>query len=155
MTNQTPQVQIERARAESGAPHEFPALGPKIKALMIWPRFPASFWGFEKLMEVLPKKTIHPPLGLLTVAALCPNRWELRLIDRSVEDLKESDFEWSDLVMVSGMHVQRDDIHAILRHARSLGKRTIIGGPYASSEPEVLARLADHVVVGEPDEVFE
>jgi len=136
-------------------PREFPPLGSEIKVLMIWPRFPASFWSFAKIMEILPKKAIHPPLGLLTVAALCPKSWELRLIDRSVEDLQESDFDWADLVMLSGMHVQKDDIHALLRRARALGKRTMVGGPYASSEPEVLARLADHVVVGEPDEVFD
>lgn len=137
------------------APREFPPLGREIKVLMIWPRFPASFWSFAKIMEILPKRAIHPPLGLLTVAALCPKNWEVRLIDRTVEDLQESDLEWADLVMVSGMHVQKDDIHALLRRARALGKRTMIGGPYASSEPEVLARLADHVVVGEPDEVFD
>jgi radical SAM superfamily enzyme YgiQ (UPF0313 family) len=135
--------------------HSFPPLGPEIKVLMIWPRFPASFWSFAKIMEILPKRAIHPPLGLLTVAALCPKTWELRLIDRSVEDLRESDLEWADLVMVSGMHVQKHDIHGLLRRARALGKRTMIGGPYASSEPQVLARLADHVVVGEPDEVFD
>jgi radical SAM superfamily enzyme YgiQ (UPF0313 family) len=122
---------------------------------MIWPRFPASFWSFEKIMEILPKAAIHPPLGLLTVAALCPKSWELRLIDRTVEDLRESDLDWADLVMVSGMHIQKDDIHATLRRARALGKRTMIGGPYASSEPEVVCRLADHVVVGEPDELFD
>src|SRR5215469_8794702 len=141
--------------SEGGNPApSFPPLGPAIKVLMIWPRFPASFWSFEKIMEILPKKAIHPPLGLLTVAALCPKTWELRLIDRAVEDLEESDLKWADLVMLSGMHVQKDDIHALLRRARALGKRTMVGGPYASSEPEVLARLADHVVVGEPDEVF-
>jgi radical SAM superfamily enzyme YgiQ (UPF0313 family) len=134
---------------------DFPALGSKLKALMIWPRFPASFWTFEKVMEILPKKAIHPPLGLLTVAALCPTNWELRLIDRSFEQLTESDLKWADLVMVSGMHVQKDDIHALLHRARALGKRTMIGGPYASSQPEVLAPLADHVVVGEPDDMFE
>ncbi len=143
------------AQSEShGAPREFPPLGPGIKVLMIWPRFPASFWSFAKIMEILPKRAIHPPLGLLTVAALCPKSWELRLIDRAVEDLQDSDIEWADLVMMSGMHVQKDDIHALLRRARALGKRTMIGGPYASSEPDALAPLADHVVVGEPDEVF-
>jgi radical SAM superfamily enzyme YgiQ (UPF0313 family) len=57
-------------------------------------------------------------------------------------------------VMVSGMRVQKADIRDTLLRARALGKRTIIGGPFASSEPELLLRLADHVVVGEPDEVF-
>ena len=30
----------------------------------------------------------------------------------------------------------------------------MIGGPFASSEPELLLSLADHLVVGEPDEIF-
>ena len=77
-----------------------------------------------------------------------------RLIDRSFEDLLDEDICWADLVMVSGMRVQKDDIREILLRARALGKRTIIGGPFASSEPELLLRQADHVVVGEPDEVF-
>jgi radical SAM superfamily enzyme YgiQ (UPF0313 family) len=140
--------------AEPTGARSFPPLGSGLKVLMIWPRFPASFWTFEKIMEILPKKANQPPLGLLTVAALCPKSWELRLIDRSVEDLHESDLLWADLVMVSGMHVQKDDIRVILRRARMLGKRTMVGGPYASSEPHEVARLADHVVVGEPDEVF-
>jgi len=52
------------------------------------------------------------------------------------------------------MRVQKDDIRETLLRARALGRRTMIGGPFASSEPELLLRLADHVVVGEPDEVF-
>ena len=99
-------------------------------------------------------ETEQPPLGLLTVAALCPKSWTLRLIDRSFEDLLDADILCADLVMISGMRVQKDDIREILLRARALGKRTIIGGPFASSEPELLLRLADHVVVGEPDEVF-
>jgi radical SAM superfamily enzyme YgiQ (UPF0313 family) len=94
-------------------------------------------------------------LGLLTVAALCPKNWKLRLVDRSFEDLLDSDLLWADLVMVSGMPVQKEDIRETLLRARALGKRTMVGGPYASSEPQVLLRLADHVVVGEPDEVFD
>src|SRR5271169_3786575 len=132
-----------------------PPLGPAINVLMIWPRFPPSFWSFRGMMDIIPEETVHPPLGLLTVAALCPEKWKLRLIDRSFEDLLDRDIRWADLVMVSGMRVQRDDIRQTLLRARTLGKRTIIGGPYASSEPEVLLSQADHVVVGEPDEIFD
>ncbi len=107
------------------------------------------------MMDLLPEKTIHPPLGLLTLAALCPKNWKLRLIDRSFEDLLDSDILWADLVMVSGMHVQKHDIRETLLRARALGKRTMMGGPYASSEPGILLALADHVVVGEPDEIFD
>jgi len=141
---------------DPGEPQVFPPLGPAIKVLMIWPRFPPSFWGFDAMLDLIPEEAIHPPLGLLTVAALCPKNWSLRLVDRNIgEDLLDSDIRWADLVMVSGMPVQKDDIRETLRRARVLGKRTMIGGPYASSEPQVMLPLADHVVVGEPDEVFD
>ncbi|HEV2177184.1 MAG TPA: radical SAM protein [Terriglobia bacterium] len=132
----------------------FAPLGPALKVLMIWPRFSSSFWSFDGIMDLVPIETIHPPLGLLTVGALCPKNWTLRLIDRSFEDLLDTDILWADLVMVSGMRVQKDDIREILLRARALGRRTMIGGPFASSEPELLLPLADHVVVGEPDEIF-
>jgi len=132
----------------------FPPLGSALKVLMVWPRFPSSFWSFDGILDLVPIETDQPPLGLLTVAALCPKSWTLKLVDRSFQDLLDSDILWADLVMVSGMRVQKDDIRETLLRARTLGKRTIIGGPFASSEPELLLRLADHVVVGEPDEMF-
>ena len=132
----------------------FPPLGSALKVLMVWPRFPSSFWSFDGILDLVPIETDQPPLGLLTVAALCPKNWTLRLIDRSFEDLLDTDILWADLVMVSGMRVQKDDIRETLLTARALGKRTMIGGPFASSEPELLLSLADHLVVGEPDEIF-
>ncbi|HEV2248033.1 MAG TPA: B12-binding domain-containing radical SAM protein [Terriglobia bacterium] len=143
----------ETADGAEGSP-SLPPLGSALKVLLVWPRFPSSFWTFDGILDLVPIETDQPPLGLLTVAALCPKTWTLRLIDRSFEDLLDADLLWADLIMVSGMRVQKDDIREILLRARALGKRTIIGGPLASSEPELLLRLADHVVVGEPDEVF-
>src|SRR6516225_12003936 len=155
MTRSNP-TQSPMVDNDPGEPQVFPPLGPAIKVLMNWPRFPPSFWGFNAMLDLIPEETIHPPLGLLTVAALCPKNWSVRLVDRNIgEDLLDSDILWADLVMVSGMPVQKDDICETLRRARVLGKRTMIGGPYASSEPQVMLPLADHVVVGEPDEVFD
>src|SRR5260370_31858825 len=96
-----------------------------------------------------------PPLGLITVAALCPKQWAIRLVDLAFEELSDEDLFWADLVMVSAMQVQRDDVRRTLQRASKLGRRTMIGGPYASSEPEALLPLADHMVVGEPDEIFQ
>jgi len=132
----------------------FPPLGPKIKALMVWPRFPRSYWSLGEVAEIVPERSLMPPLGLITVAALCPRRWTIRLIDLAFEELRDEDLLWADLVMLSAMQVQFDDVARTLERASKLGRRTIIGGPYASSEPETLLALADHVVVGEPDEVF-
>src|SRR6516165_1571813 len=131
-----------------------PPLGPAIKVLMVWPRFPASFWSLDEVTEIVPERSLMPPLGLITVAALCPKKWTIRLIDLAFAELGDEDLLWADLVMLSAMRVQRDDLIRTLERASKLGRRTMIGGPYASSEPEALLPLADHVVVGEPDGIF-
>ena len=133
---------------------EFPPLGRRIRVLMVWPRVPSSFWGMQELRQLISERAIIPPLGLITVAALCPKDWMIRLIDQNVEDLKDDDIIAADLVMVSGMRAQTQALCEVLERARALGKRTMVGGPLASSEPEVLLPLADHVVVGEPDVEF-
>ena len=132
----------------------FPPLGPNLKVLLVWPLFPPSFWGFEGVLKMIPQDSVAPPLGLITVAALCPSSWTLRLLDRALEEVRDDDYRWADLVMVSAMHAQRTDARAVLARARELGVRTFIGGPWASSEPELLRTLADHVMVGEAEEVF-
>src|ERR1700720_326180 len=132
----------------------FPPLGPAIKVLMVWPSFPASFWSLGEVMQMVPERSLVPPLGLITVAALCPAQWEIRLVDLAFQDLRDEDILWADLVMVSAMAVQRKSVRLILERASKLNRRTMIGGPYASSDPDALLPLADHVVVGEPDEIF-
>ena len=136
-------------------PREWPQLRGDPQVLLVWPRFPPSFWGFERMIELLPEKSVMPPLGLITVAALCPPEWNLRLVDRAFEDLRDEDLEWADLVLVSAMHAQRSDARSVLQLARSAGCRTIIGGPYASSQPDALLPYADHVVVGEVEAAFD
>jgi len=132
----------------------FPPLGPAIKILMVWPSFPPSFWSLGEVMQIVPERSLVPPLGLITVAALCPAHWEIRLVDLAFQVLRDEDILWADLVMVSAMAVQRKSVRLILERASKLNRRTMIGGPYASSDPDALLPLADHVVVGEPDEMF-
>jgi radical SAM superfamily enzyme YgiQ (UPF0313 family) len=132
----------------------FPPLGENIKALLVWPRIPDSFWTFSGMLELLPEKAVMPPLGLVTVAALCPAEWTLRLVDQAVEELTDDDILWADLVMVGAMTVQKSGLQEVLARARRLGRRTMVGGPYASGDPASMLAIADHVVVGEPDEVF-
>src|SRR5580704_4216117 len=79
----------------------FPPLGGNLNVLLVWPKFPPSFWGFEGVLEMLPEAAMTPPLGLITVAALCPPSWKIRLIDRAFDDLRDEDLKWADLVMVS------------------------------------------------------
>jgi radical SAM superfamily enzyme YgiQ (UPF0313 family) len=132
----------------------FPPLGPNVKVLMVWPSFPPSFWGFEGVLEMIPERAMTPPLGLITVAALCPATWQIRLIDHAFEELRDEDLKWADLVMVSAMHAQRADALHILSRAHAFNKRTFVGGPWASTDPEAALSAADHVMVGEAEEAF-
>ena len=75
----------DRSAQPAAGTREFPPLGPAVRALMIWPRLPPSFWGFGGMLKLLPEKSIMPPLGLITIAALCPPAWKIRLIDRAFE----------------------------------------------------------------------
>src|SRR5260370_24677802 len=92
----------------------FPPLGKQIKALMVWPKFPPSFWSFAGMMQVLDEKVLMPPLGLITVAALCPKEWTVRLIDQQVGNVSDDDIRWADLVIVIGMRVERKGMDEIL-----------------------------------------
>ena len=72
---------------------------------------------------------------LITVAALCPAAWTLRLLDHAFDEVRDEDLRWADLVMVSAMHAQRADAVDVCRRARALGTRTFVGGPWASNAP--------------------
>ena len=139
---------------EAGVDAYLPALGPNLKVLMVWPRFPPSFWGFEGVLQMIPERAMTPPLGLVTVAALCPKSWQIRLLDHAFEEVRDQDLLGADLVMVSAMHAQRADALEILARARKLGRRTFVGGPWPSTQPEVALEAADHVMVGEAEEAF-
>ena len=95
------------SQADLVSTRTFPPLGPNLKVLMVWPQFPHSFWGFEGVLELVPEKSVMPPLGLITVAALCPSTWEIRLLDLTFEVVRDEDLLWADLVMVSSMQAQR------------------------------------------------
>jgi radical SAM superfamily enzyme YgiQ (UPF0313 family) len=132
----------------------FAPLGSNLKVLLVWPKFPPSFWGFEGVLQMLPEAAMTPPLGLITVAALCPPEWTLRLLDHAFDEVRDEDLRWADLVMVSAMHAQRADAVDICRRAKAVGTRTFVGGPWASSDPAAVQLEADHVMVGEAEEVF-
>jgi hypothetical protein len=90
-----------------------------IKALLIYPQIPQTFWSFCHALKFVHKKASFPPLGLLTVAAMLPGHWEKKLVDMNVSKLQDEDLEWADYVFISGMIVQRDAIKAILEHCRA------------------------------------
>ncbi|MDQ7784445.1 MAG: B12-binding domain-containing radical SAM protein [Desulfomonilaceae bacterium] len=87
------------------------------------------------------------PLGLITVAALLPKTWDLKLVDHEFEEVTEDLWQWADMVLLTGMIAQKDDVLALVSQARQRGKRVVVGGPYASELPEEPANAGAHFVV--------
>ncbi len=55
-----------------------------LNALLVYPRFPDTYWGFRHSLKFIGKKASYPPLGLLTIAALFPSEFKPLLIDMNV-----------------------------------------------------------------------
>jgi radical SAM superfamily enzyme YgiQ (UPF0313 family) len=120
--------------------------------LLICPEFPYSYWSFKEPFRLLGIKTMNPPLGLLTVAALLPPNWNLRLVDENVRKITQADWDFCDMVMLTAMVVQEDEAAALIREAKQRGKTVVVGGPHASSVPKVMLDAgADIVVKGEAE----
>ena len=121
-----------------------------MNALLIYPEFPETYWSFKHALKFLGKRAAQPPLGLMTVAALLPACWKKRLVDTNVDRLRDRDLDWADVVLLSGMHIQRESLVAIVEQCRARGLPTVVGGPIASSVPAPELK-ADHVVIGEAE----
>jgi len=122
--------------------------------LLVYPRFGGtSFWNYQATCQLLGARYSAAPLGLITVAAMLPEGWGVRLVDCNVEDLHQSDVAWADLVMTGGMLPQQPDALRIIRLVQAAGKPVVVGGPDATSSPEVYA-AADFRVLGEAEEIL-
>ncbi len=121
-----------------------------MKALLVYPEFPNTYWSFRHALTFEGKRAAFPPLGLLTVSAMLPDEWERRLVDMNVRSLKESDIEWADIVFTSAMIVQKDSLERVVELCRARGRRVVVGGPYVSTSAEHLPE-ADHIFVGEAE----
>jgi radical SAM superfamily enzyme YgiQ (UPF0313 family) len=122
-----------------------------MRVLMVYPEYPATFWSFKHVLKYVSKKAAYPPLGLLTVAAMLPSEWEMKVADLNVAGLRESDLQWADLVMVSAMLVQKASTDHVLEQCRRLGKKVIAGGPLFNGLASEYMGKADHLVLNEAE----
>ena len=121
-----------------------------MKVLLLYPKFPDTFWSFKHALKFIHKRAALPPLGLLTVAAMLPRLWEKRLVDLNVGDLAERDLQWADQVFISAMTVQRESARALIARCRSAGKTVVAGGPLFTSEHDQFPGV-DHFVLNEAE----
>jgi radical SAM superfamily enzyme YgiQ (UPF0313 family) len=121
-----------------------------VKALLLYPEFPETFWSFKHALKYIRKHSSLPPLGLLTLAAMLPQEWEKRLVDTNIEELEDGDLAWADLVCVSAMIAQKDSVRALIARCRAAGKTILAGGPLFTSAHEEYPEV-DYFVLNEAE----
>ncbi len=121
-----------------------------MKILLVYPKYPDTFWSFKYALRFVSKKASSPPLGLLTVAALLPGEWEKRLVDTNVRAVTDEELRWADYVFVSAMSIQIESTRDILDRCLALGVRVVAGGPLFTMSPEEFDSV-DHLVLNEAE----
>ena len=123
--------------------------------LLVYPRFSnESFWNYRKSCEVVGARYPTIPLGLITVAAMLPSHWDVRLVNCNTEELLDEDLEWADLVLSGGMLFQQASTRDLIDLCRARGKQVAVGGPDVSSSPHIYER-ANFRVVGEAEGIID
>ena len=123
------------------------------KALLVYPAQPPTYWGGNYALEMVDIKSAFPPLGLLTVAAMFPPEYELRVVDMNVAPLTDADLEWADLVFTSTMIVQRVSLQTVIERCNRAGVPVIAGGPHPTTFHDEIPGV-DHFVLDEVEETF-
>ena len=118
--------------------------------LLIYPKFPETFWSFTYALSFVRKRAAFPPLGLLTVAALLPDEFSKRLVDVNVDRITNDDLSWADLVFIGGMAVQRESTKQIIAQCKDKGLKVVGGGPLFTAEPDEFGEV-DHLVLDEAE----
>jgi len=121
-----------------------------MKALLIYPSFPDTFWSFRHSLKFIHKKSAFPPLGLLTVGSMLPDTWEKRLIDLNVTKLTDKDLAWADYAFISAMVVQRKSARHTITRCKKAGVKVVAGGPLFTAEYELFDEV-DHFVLNEAE----
>jgi radical SAM superfamily enzyme YgiQ (UPF0313 family) len=121
-----------------------------VKILLVYPEFPDTFWSFKHALRFIHKRAGSPPLGLITVAAMLPAEWQVRLVDANVIPLTTEDLEWADMVFLSAMTVQREAARQIIARCKEVGVKVVAGGPLFTTEYEDFEDI-DHFVLNEAE----
>jgi hopanoid C-2 methylase len=119
------------------------------RVLCVFPHYTPSFGTFNHAYRLMKGvRAFMPPQGLLLIAAYMPEGWPVRFIDENIRKASAAELEWADVILVSGMHVQRQQIHDIAERAHAAGKVVMLGGPSASASPEMYPDI-DYLHIGE------
>jgi radical SAM superfamily enzyme YgiQ (UPF0313 family) len=121
-----------------------------MRILLVYPKYPDTFWSFSHALKFISKKSAFPPLGLVTAAAMLPEEWEKKLVDMNVTDLSDREIEWADYVFISAMAVQKDSVKTVIKRCKRLGVKIVAGGPLFTTGHEDFDDV-DYLVLNEAE----
>ncbi len=121
-----------------------------MRILLVYPKYLDTFWSFKDALKFISKKATHPPLGLLTVAAMLPKEWEKKLVDMNVTTLRERDLEWADYVFISAMSIQEASVKEVITRCKKMGIKIVAGGPLFTTGYEEFEDV-DYFVLNEAE----
>ena len=128
-------------------------------ALFVYPQFPPSYWGFKYALDFIGKKSSMPPLGLLTIAGMFPDNYNMKVVDMNVDTLTDADLEWADMALTSTMIVQKESLYDVVEECNRADVPIIAGGPHPTSYYDNIKEecngTVDHFLFGEVEEIFE
>jgi len=122
--------------------------------LLVYPEVPGNtYWSFKHALKFVHKKSSMPPLGLITIAALIPEKYNLRLIDMNTGPLMDDEILWADAVFISAMIIQKESFIKAVSACKRLNVPVVAGGPYPTSSYNEIQDV-DHFVLGEVEETL-
>jgi len=124
-----------------------------MRVLLVSAATPDTFWSYKHVLPFISKKACFPPLGLLTVAAMLPRQWDLKLVDLNVASVSDAQLEWADYVFVSAMLAQVASAREVIARCSRLGKTVVAGGPLFTTGHAAFPEVK-HFVLGEAEDMM-
>ncbi|HKJ42847.1 MAG TPA: radical SAM protein, partial [Sunxiuqinia sp.] len=118
--------------------------------LLIYPKYPDTYWSFKHALKFVSKKASNVPLGMLTIASLMPADWNKKLIDLNVTELDDDSLIWADLVFIGAMSVQMDSVKRTIQRCKLVHMKIVAGGPLFTEEYDLFPDI-DYLVLNEAE----
>lgn len=97
---------------------------------------------------------VWKPLGLLVLAALTPEDWEITVVDENLGQRDYGTMPRPDLVGITAFTSQASRAYEVAAEFRSLGVPVVMGGIHATMCTEEALEHVDSVVTGEAESVW-
>ena len=123
-----------------------------MRLLLVNPKVPPSVWSLSDVAPVIGAHGMMPSLALTTIAALTPDDVEIVLHDEA-EGPVDLDTE-CDVVGLTGYITQLNRTLELADAFRERGRLVVIGGPYASLDPETHRPHCDVLFIGEAEQTW-